>query len=136
MSENHSKRSLAYGTSRLDPPIQLVDRLKEIQEAHEFIQSQTNSKLEFILKQIRNLQEEAKNIIEKAIEDAELHSIPCQFEKKPGEVYHLYQKPNGTKYFSLLSPTDWNNNPPHLFLGSFELKPDRSFEKVFPCDSQ
>lgn len=125
-----NKRSLTYGTSRMDPPIQLVDRLKEIESAHEFIQTQTHSKLELILKQIRNLQLEAQKIIEKSIRDAELHSIPCQFEKKIGGIYHLYQRPDGTKYFSMLSPEDWNNNPPHLFLGSYELKPDRSFEEV------
>lgn len=33
-----------------------------------------------------------------------LHKAACNFVKKPGHVYHLYSRPSGQKYFSMLSP--------------------------------
>lgn len=125
-----NRRSLTYGTSRLDPAIRLVDRAKEIELAHESIQSHTNTKLELILKQIRHLQEEAENIIEQAGLDAELHKVKCNFEKKVEQPYHLYIRPDESKYFSFVSPKEWGGNPPHEYLGSYIMKGDRSFQKI------
>jgi hypothetical protein len=34
----------------------------------------------------------------------ELHKVACNFVKKPGHIYHLYQRPSGQKYFGMLSP--------------------------------
>lgn len=125
-----NRRSLAFGTSTLDPAIRLVDRAKEIELAHESIQSHTNTKLELILKQIRNLQKEAEHVIEQAEVDSELHSIKCNFEKQVEQPYHLYAKQDGNKYFSFVSPEEWGNNPPHEFLGTYIMKGDRSFKRI------
>lgn len=125
-----NRRSLTFGTSTLDPAIRLVDRAKEIELAHESIKSHTNSKLELILKQIRHLQEEAELIIDQASVDAELHSIKCNFEKQIGQPYHLYTRPDGTRYFSFVSPEEWGGSPPHDFVGTYAMKMDRSFEKL------
>lgn len=44
------------------------------------------------------------NVINKAKEGSELHKAACNFIKKPGSTYHLYERPTGQKYFSMLSP--------------------------------
>jgi len=130
------RRFLAYGTSTLDPAIRLVDRAREIECAHESIRTHTNAKLELIVKQIRHLQEEAREIIEKAAVDADLHRIPCNFEKNILQPYHLYRKQDGSKYFSFLSPDDWNGSPPHEYLGTYQMKSDRSFERLDDSNPQ
>ncbi len=122
---------LPYGTSTSDAPIRLIDRAKEIETANQQIQAHVSGKLDLILKQIRILQEEAKQIMEDALVNSELHQVKCNFEKKIGQTLHLYQRDSGEKYFSLISPVEWGN-PPHPFLGSFILKPDQSFEKIDP----
>lgn len=127
--KNLNRHLLPYGTHVGDVPIRLVDRAKEIETAHLSIQNFTNAKLELILKQIQNLQQQAKQILEEAHISAELHKIPCNFEKKVGMILHLYERPNLEKYFSLLSPEEWIK-PPHKFLGSFQLKADYTFEKL------
>ena len=33
-----------------------------------------------------------------------LHHAACNLVKKPGQVYYLYERESGQKYFSLLSP--------------------------------
>ncbi|WCL49852.1 DUF2452 domain-containing protein [Leptospira sp. GIMC2001] len=124
------RRILTYGTSRLAPAIRLVDRAREIELAHESIQSHTSGKLELILKQIRNLQEEAKRIVDQAATDAELHQVKCNFEKQVNQPIHLYVKADQMKYFSFVSPEEWGGNPPHSYLGSYIMRGDRSFERI------
>ena len=124
-----NKRSIPYPTRTLDPKITLVDRALEIQNASQSIQSHTDGKLKIILKQIQNLQNEAREILEKSQRDMELHRISCNFEKRPGLNLHLYERPNSEKYFSMLSPEEWGN-PPHLFLGSYTLNLDGSFVRT------
>lgn len=124
------KHLMPHAGRTLDPPIRLVDRAKEIESASESIETHVNGKLQLIVNQIRSLQEEAKQIVEQAHLDVELHKVKCNFEKAVGQEMHLYEKPDGAKYFSLLSPAEWNNKPPHNFLGSYRLQPDRSFEET------
>ncbi|GIX40903.1 MAG: hypothetical protein KatS3mg129_0636 [Leptospiraceae bacterium] len=123
------KAFLNYPVRTLDPPISIVDRAKEIEKADEWLKAGVNQKLDIILKQIQSLQKQAKEIILKAEEDAKLHRVKCNFEKKPGMILHLYEKPNGEQYFSLLSPEEWGT-PPHKFLGTYKLNLDMSFEKI------
>ena len=123
------KHLLPYGTRTLDPAITLVDRAREIETASQSIQTHVSGKLDLIAGQIRQLQAEAKKIMEQAQTDIELHKIKCNFEKKIGMTLHLYEKPGGIKYFSFLSPEEWGT-PPHKFLGTYKLNADQSFELV------
>jgi hypothetical protein len=124
------KNQLTFPTRTLDPPISIVDQAKEIENAESLVKTVVNSKLEVILNQIRLLQEQAREIIQTAHSDMELHKVKCSFQKTPGEIIHLYEKEDKTQYFSLLSPTDWNNSPPHKYISSYRMKLDRSFEKA------
>ena len=47
--------------------------------------------------------------------------------KRVGGVYHLYERANGTLYFSILSPDDWGGAAPHTFRGSYRLAADQTF---------
>ena len=58
---------------------------------------------------------------------ADLHRARCSFKKIPGKLYHLYGRPNGERYFSMLSPADWGGTSPHAFLGSYRLEADMRF---------
>ncbi|MDH4262298.1 MAG: DUF2452 domain-containing protein [Spirochaetia bacterium] len=123
------KNIIPYPTRTLDPPITLIDRVKEIEIAGNTIQSHVNGKLDLILKQIQNLQNEAKKIIEQAEEDILLHKIKCNFEKKVGMIIHLYTRKTGESFFSLLSSEEWLNSPA-TYKASYRIKPDMGFEKL------
>ena len=58
---------------------------------------------------------------------ATLHRARCNFQKRVGHTYHLYERPDGSSYFSMLHPDDWNGRAPHPFVGSFRLEPDMSW---------
>lgn len=141
MSDNSSKKyqggrhrgsahNSPYPVSRLAPPIDLVDMAKEIEQADNMVNTRVSSKLQVIADQIRGLQEEARQVLEEGSRDQDLHRVACHFKRVPGNIYHLYQKEDGSRYFSMLSPEDWSNSPPHTFCGSYMLGADQSWTPV------
>ncbi|MFW6051917.1 MAG: DUF2452 domain-containing protein [Myxococcota bacterium] len=123
-------RSSPYPVSRLAPPMDLVDAAREIQKADETIRSHVGSKLRVIAEQMRALRDQAEAVMQEAQRDADLHRATCQFQKRPGRVYHLYRKQDGSLYFSMLSPEDWKGAPPHEHAGSYRLEADMSWTPV------
>lgn len=113
-----------YPLSRLSARHDLIDVAREIQLADAALGAVAGAQLETIVRQIRALQRDAARVLEQTRRDAELHRATCRFKKIPGKVYHLYQRPDGERYFSLLSCADWNDAPPHAYEGSFRLEAD------------
>ena len=109
------------------PVIDIVDAAKQIAEADHVIGTVVNAKLEVIAEQIRHLQDQARDVLSRAMGDAELHRAQCRFQKKVGETYFLYRKDPEAAYFSMLSPEDWNGAPPHEFGGAYRLEGDMSW---------
>lgn len=123
-------RSSPYPVSRLAPAFEPVDLSREISEADRLLNTRVRARLKVIADQIRFLQQEARSILAEARRDQELNHARCGFQRKPGKIYHLYRKDNGTTYFSLLSPDDWRNRPPHDFVGSYRLENDMGWTPV------
>jgi Protein of unknown function (DUF2452) len=126
--ERHEGRaaSAPYPLSRLSAPHDLVDMAREIKAADDMLGALVGAQLESIARQIRALQAEAAQALRSACRDAELHRARCAFKKVPGQVYHLYERANGERYFSRLSPEEWGT-PPHSYEGSFRLEADLRF---------
>jgi hypothetical protein len=121
------EHSSPYPISRLAPKFNIIDITKEIETASSMLSVVTRGKLETIARQIKHLQKEAIKILEKAEDDMDLHNAECRFHRKIGQVYHLYQREDDTRYFSLLSPEKWGKNVPHKFVGSYLLNADMSW---------
>lgn len=121
-------RTSPYPVSRLAPSHDLVDVARQIERADATLGAVVGGKLELIARQIRSLQEEARVLLEATQRDLELHRAECAFVKRVGATYHLYERADGSLYFSMLSPDDWGGAPPHPFRGSYRLAPDQSFQ--------
>lgn len=119
--------SSPYPVSRLAPHFELVDLARQISEADAKINIRVSSKLKVIADQIKALQEQAQEVLEDAQKDQQLHQAQCNFSRIPGRIYHLYQKPQGKTYFSMLSPEDWQGKHPHEFIASYQLENDMSW---------
>lgn len=126
--------SSPYPLSRLSAPHDLVDVAREIQQADAMLSAVAGGKLEAIARQIRALQHEARQTLERAREHAELHRAACNFKKRPGQIYHLYRRANGEAYFSMLSVAEWGGNPPHAYAGSYRLEADMQFTPAQEID--
>ncbi len=115
-----------YPLSRLAPTFDLVDVAREIQKADAALGNVTVAKLRTIAEQIRALQAQAASVLEDAKRASELHHAVCRFQKRPGHVYHLYRKRDGTRYFSMIAPAEWASAP-DAFDGSFRLEVDMTW---------
>ena len=120
-------RAAPYALSRLAGPVSLVEVAREIEQADQWLASTASAKLGVIAEQMHALREAAQRVIDKAARDAELHRAEARFKRYPGRTYHLYEREAGVRYWSLLSPDDWGQRPPHPFVGSFRLESDQSF---------
>ena len=119
--------SAPYPVSRLAPGFGLVDLAREIEQADQIISSRLGSQMQIIADQVKSLQEQARKILAQAHEDQRLHHARCAFRRIPGHVYHLYEEPDGSLAFSMLSPADWGGQPPKTFRGSYRLETDMSW---------
>ncbi|XP_051531826.1 uncharacterized protein C1orf50 homolog [Myxocyprinus asiaticus] len=116
-----------YQMNRVGDPMDLVALAQQVQKGDEFIRANASNKLTVIADQIRYLQEQARKVLEDAKKDAELHHAACNVVKKPGNMYYLYMRESGQRYFSILSPREWGPNCPHKFLGGYKLQHDMSW---------
>ncbi|POI33092.1 hypothetical protein CIB84_003156, partial [Bambusicola thoracicus] len=124
--------------ARIGDPGDLVALAQQVQQADEFVRANACNKLTVIAEQIRCLQEQARKVLEDANRDADLHHVACNLVKKPGNVYYLYRRESGQKYFSILSPKEWGTSP-HEFLGAYKLQHDMSwtpFEDIERRDAE
>jgi hypothetical protein len=121
------ERASPYAVSRLSGPVSLVDAAREIERADQWIASTSNAKLAQIAGQMRALREQAEQVLKEARENASLHRADARFARHPGKTYHLYERADGGRYWSLLSPDEWGGNPPHAFVGSYRLELDQSW---------
>ncbi len=120
-------RTSPYPLSRLSAPHDLVDVARQVAEADASIALAAGGKLSLIARQIQELQEKARVILERAQKDAELHRVACSFEKRPGHTYHLYRRGSGELYFSMFAPDEWVTKQDQVFVGSYRLEADRSW---------
>ena len=121
------ERSSPYPVSRLAPAFGLVELARELELADQMVSGRANAQLAQIAQQIRSLQAQAREVMEAAHTDLQLHRAQCNFKRIPGKVYHLYRHNNGQLHFSMLSPDDWRGSPPHEFVGSYRLETDMSW---------
>jgi hypothetical protein len=128
-TDTHTSKGSAspYPVSRLSPAFGLVDLAKEITQADEMLANRAGAQLQVIAEQVRLLQQQAQAILQQTQRDQQLHRARCNFQKIPGQSYHLYRDGREELILSLLSPDDWHGNPPNTFIGSFRLESDRSW---------
>ncbi|KAH7714206.1 hypothetical protein AAVH_18463 [Aphelenchoides avenae] len=81
------------------------------------------------------LQKQARKVLEKAQLDEELHNVACNMQKVPGKTYYLYRKPNGHRFFSIISPGEWGASNANGFIAAYRLESDRSWTAQDEVDS-
>jgi hypothetical protein len=134
--EKQSDHASPYPVSRLAPAFELVDLAREIAQADEMLSNRAGAKLSLIAEQVRLLQQQAREILQQTQHDQQLHRARCNFQKKPGQIYHLYRNRQGETLLSMLSPEDWQGRPPNEYLGGFRLESDRSWTPLEKLKTQ
>ena len=119
-----------YPVSRLGAPVSLVDMAKAIESASAKVALRTNAQLEVIVEQMKALQERAREIIEQASRDVELIRAECRFHRVPGRLYHLYERADGHRFFSMLGPDEYGGAGPLGFVASYRYEHDESWTRL------
>lgn len=123
-------RASPYPVSRLGAPVSLVDMARAIESASAKVALRTNAQLEVIVEQMKALQERARAIIEQASRDVDLIHAECRFQRVPGRIYHLYERADGHRFFSMLGPDEYGSGGPSGFVASFRYEHDESWTRL------
>jgi len=105
----------------------LVELAKEVAKADTFVRANVGNKLQVIVEQIRFLQSQAEKVLAEAKRNSDLHHVACNCKKIPGNTYYMYERPDGQRYMSLISPQEWGSACPHEPHGAFILEMDHSW---------
>ena len=125
-----------YPVSRLGAPISLVDSARIIEAASSKVALRTNAQLEVIVEQMKALQERAREIIEQASRDVDLIHAECRFHRVPGKIYHLFERGDGHRYFSMVGPAEFGGAVPPGFIASSRSEHDESWTRVAEMDAR
>ncbi|CAH8833851.1 unnamed protein product [Trichobilharzia szidati] len=123
---SQSNLSIRNDAKKLLEPNTLVELAQCVENANSFVAANACSRLHLIVEQMHHLKSQAETILKNAHRDTLLHKLPCNFVKKPGNIYYVYKKPNVGQYLSMLSPKEWENCP-HEYVGAYKLLPDMSW---------
>lgn len=115
-------------TRQAGKPEDLLELAKAVEKADHFTKANAHNKLAQIVKEIRRLQDDARQVLEDAKRDSQLNHVECNIQKRPGQIYHVYERlKDGTRFFSMLSPAEWGNRSSQRFLASYRLEYDFSW---------
>lgn len=95
------------------------------------MEDQTNMQLNQIKEQIELLAKQAQEIRKRKELSMMIYESKINFKPQIGQVYHLYEKKDGTHLLSLVAPHEWGNAGPFKqFLASVKLLADHTWVEV------
>ena len=120
-----NKSIIPYGDNRSAPAFK--DTSNEVSvwksQKHEASNKYFNIKL-------KELQEEYSKLSEEYQLNEMVYNAQCRFSPVIGEVYHLYEREDGSTFLSMVGPNEWLSVRPQQFIGSFKLTSSDKWEKV------
>lgn len=72
------------------------------------------------------IKEEYKRLLESYEWNELVYNSDFRFKPIKGEIYHLYQRNDGTLFLSLIGPSEWDK----IFIGSFRLDSNDKWDKT------
>ncbi len=123
-----------YALSTLSPKIELANLDAETTSLNKQVAFALSGKLKLIQSQIEHLQKQAETLVNEARITIELNMVPCSIQKRVGALYFLYERADGSQFFSILSPEDWGSMIPGKFKSCWKLEPDMNWKEIHFSD--
>ena len=89
---------------------------------------QTANQLHQIKDQVEKLMSQAQAIHKRIDLSEKIYLADCGFKPVMGQVYHVYEKKDGSWILSMVTPEEWGKNPPYYYLASAKLLYDHTWE--------
>lgn len=95
------------------------------------MEEQTNMQLDQIKQQIELLARQAQEIRKRKELSVMIYESKLSFKPQIGQVYHLYEKRDGTHILSLVAPHEWGGSGPFKqFITSVRLLADHTWVEI------
>ncbi|TCJ13818.1 DUF2452 domain-containing protein [Flaviaesturariibacter flavus] len=95
------------------------------------MEEQTNMQLEQIRKQIELLALQAQEIHKRKELSLLIYSAKVSFKPEIGQVYYLYEKPDGSHLISMVSPKEWGPAMPYKScVATVQLLADHTWKEL------
>lgn len=120
--------TLEYGHNVGSAVIKPIDkgRIKGLAVAAMY--EQTELQLDQIKEQINLLAQQARKIQSRIEISEKIYQAECGFKPLIGNIYHLYEKSESKWVLSMISPDEWGNKCPYIFLSTVKLLADHTWE--------
>jgi hypothetical protein len=89
---------------------------------------QTDTQLQQIREQVETLIRQAQAIHDRINLSEKIYKADCGFKPVPGHTYFLYSKKDGSLILSLVSPAEWGNSIPYIFMAEAQLLADHTWK--------
>jgi Protein of unknown function (DUF2452) len=94
------------------------------------MEEQTNMQLTQIRQQIELLAVQAREIQKRKELSMIIYDSKISFAPVIGQIYHLYEKEDGSHLVSMISPKEWGKRAPYKFLAAVKLLADHTWKEV------
>jgi hypothetical protein len=93
------------------------------------MEQQTNMQLKQLEEQIRLLHRQAKDIQERTDISVWIYQADIGFDPLINHVYHLYRKPQGNHFLSMVAPEEWGRSGMHNeYVATVKLLADHTWD--------
>ncbi len=89
---------------------------------------QTSNQLHQIKDQVEKLLAQAQDIHDRIDVSEKVYLADCAFRPVMGQVYHLYEKKDGSWILSMVSEAEWGANAPYYYLATARLLHDHTWD--------
>lgn len=125
-----NKSIIPYGDNRSAPSFK-----DTVNEVSVWKDQKHNSSNRYFDTKLKELQEEYEKLLEEYKLNEMVYNAQCRFSPVIGEVYHLYQRGDGSSFLSMIDPKQWQTVGDRYrkdfdFVGSFKLTSNNKWEKV------
>ena len=108
--------------------IRPIDKGRSKGTAMTAMYEQTTSQLHQIKDQVEKLLAQAQDIHDRIDVSEKVYLADCSFKPVMGQIYHLYEKKDGSWILSMVSVAEWGSSPPYFYLATAQLLHDHTWK--------
>jgi hypothetical protein len=123
-----SPSTLPYAHTVGAAVIKPIDRGRVTGLAVAAMYEQTEMQLDQIRKQVELLAAQAQAIHQRVDISERIYKVGMNFKPLIGHVYHLYTRPDGSEFLSMVAPTEWGRSSKVSFQATVKLLADHTWE--------
>ena len=123
-----SPHTLPYAHTVGGAVIKPIDRGKVTGLAVAAMYEQTDMQLAQIRKQVELLASQAQEIQRRVDISERIYKVGMNFKPLISHIYHLYSRPDGSEFLSMVAPEEWGRAAKISFQATVKLLADHTWE--------